>query len=839
MSETVTESPIAEESLKRSLALELARFNSAALPRTHLIAVAVMSLWSVVDWVALETHFARFLIYRVVAIVVASALVLSPVRTKGTPRQTWLLTSVWLLAWATAVALMIPYSGPHWLLYCVGLSVVGLAAGVLPVWPVSWAVSSVLSIGAAGALGLSFRPATTRWEFIDAAVLYTSIGVGAIVAAGWKTAFARREFDKSQALAEAADQLATANDELRGAQREKTRLFHNISHELRTPLTTILAPLDDLVNGGPYRKDDVKMMRRNARRLLRLVDDILELSKLDGGGIKLQVGRVNVSELVDGVSRMLAPGAAARDIELTYQGPDEPVYAYADAYRVETILVNLIGNAVKYTPQGGQIDVSLEVHEARLRVSVKDTGPGVPEDMRDRIFERYVQVGEKALGGVGIGLALARELVELHGGEIAVRVPEEGGSIFSFTLPTEELLDHAGTSAPHRLSREPSRRFEEVDTGEKQVVHADGTVLVVDDEPDIRSVIADTVRKRWNVIEAEDGVQALELIRKERPDVVLADMMMPRMDGAAMLREVRGDPKIAHTPVIVLTAAGGADWETAILASGADDYLSKPFSPKVLLARVRLQMRIRGLVAGLANQEKLAAIGTLTAGILHEVNNPAGCIVAMSTLIRPETAPAKLQVAQDTIRSSADRIVQLTAALRSHARPDEHDTAKPFNLKEGIESSMTLLAHAIHGRTDVSIECPPELEVFAPPASTNHVFLNLVENASKSGATEVVVSARAVTDDEIELTVQDNGPGVPYEQRERIFNPFFTTREVGEGTGLGLFLCRKTLLASGGSIVLARSEFGARFVLRLRRPPVEEPVSHRGSERPSTPSAAE
>ena len=124
---------------------------------------------------------------------------------------------------------------------------------------------------------------------------------------------------------------------------------------------------------------------------------------------------------------------------------------------------------------------------------------------------------------------------------------------------------------------------------------------------------------------------------------------------------------------------------------------------------------------------------------------------------------------------------------------------------------------------------PPALEVLGPPASTNHVFLNLVENASKSGATEVVLTARAVSDDEVEIVVQDNGPGVPDEHRERIFNPFFTTRDVGEGTGLGLFLCRKTLLASGGNITLARSEVGARFVLRLPRPPVEEPLSPSGS----------
>jgi signal transduction histidine kinase len=388
--------------------------------------------------------------------------------------------------------------------------------------------------------------------------------------------------------------------------------------------------------------------------------------------------------------------------------------------------------------------------------------------------------------------------------------------------------------------KDTTRRLRTV-TAEAEIVNPDGTVLVVDDEPDVRALIAEVLGACWSVIEAEDGVEALAILQEKKPDVVVADMTMPRMDGAALLREIRSTPSISHTPVIVLTAAGGAAWETAILASGADDYLSKPFSPEVLRARVRLQMRIRGLVAGLANQEKLAAIGTLTAGILHEVNNPASCIVAASSLIRPDVDAHKLQIAQDTIRDSAERIVKLTSALRSHARPDEHDTPRPFNLKEGIDSSMVLLSHKIKGRTDVEVHCPNELEAFGPPAAMNHVILNLVENASKSGASKVEVDARRLQSEEIEIVVQDDGPGVPKEQRERIFNPFFTTRDVGQGTGLGLFLCRQTLQEHGGSISFERSDIGARFVVRLQCPPKQEPVSMASlsaKKRPSVPPAA-
>lgn len=825
---------------QRAFERELGARNRTALRWAHGVFTVVFLSWWLLDSYAAPDEAGRFLVWRLCAVALNTLVVFFPQLPGATATSSWGKMFLWFLVWGVSVACMLPsVPARSVLLYVVGLSVIGFGASVLPFWPARWATVSTLLIGVAGAVGMAIRPDRNFQAALEGLVVYGTVGSGGAIIAVLKHRFFESDFLTRQALQQKEVELSGALEELRRQDQEKTRLFHNISHELRTPLTTILAPLDDLVNDGPYRKDDIRMMRRNARRLLRLVDDILELSKLDGGGIRLRIARVRLSELIEGVAGMLAPGAAARDIDLKYDGPTDAI-AYVDAYRVETILTNLIGNAVKYTPKGGSIRVSLRHDEGSYKVAVEDTGPGVPQEMRDRIFDRYVQVGEKALGGVGIGLALARELTELHGGEIGLEVPEHGGSVFWFTLPTDELSDRAGTSAPHRRPRETTQRtLETVDTGTTPMVHAEGTVLVVDDEPDIRSVIADTVRRHWSVLEAEDGVQALELIRTHKPDVVLADMMMPRMDGATLLREIRADDRIAHTPVVVLTAAGGDDWETAILASGADDYLSKPFSPNVLIARVRLQMRIRGLVAGLANQEKLAAIGTLTAGILHEVNNPAGCIVAASSLIRPDAPSSKLQVAHDTIRAAADRIVKLTGALRSHARPDEHDTPKPFNLREGIESSLALIAHATKGRTETILDCDDDIEVFGPPASINHVFLNLVDNASKSGASRVELSASRLSNGDIRLVVQDDGPGVPDKWRDRIFDPFFTTRDVGEGSGLGLFICRKTILASGGSIALERSTEGARFVLVLKKPPQGGgPLMRTASQRPSAPPVA-
>lgn len=800
-------------------------------------------LWWCIDYLEAPAQASQFLIERTFAVAAATVVALGPMRRSGVPIHSWLATAVWFLIWGTTVASMLPHVSLHAnTLYVVGLSAIGLGAGVLPFWPVRWAIGTVVGIAFAGACAMALRPQIAGITLFESAIIYATIGAGAAIVAVLKFRFFKVDFERRLELEATSQQLSDAIGQLKEVDQEKTRLFHNVSHELRTPLTMILGPLDDMANGAPYSKDVLAMMRRNARRLLRLIDDILELSKIDSEGLPLHVRRVDLSGVAANVAEMLSPGARSRNIELRWEGCDQERWAKVDAYRIETVLTNLIGNAIKYTPEGGTIVLRVGGDAEEIRFEVEDTGEGIPEEMLGRVFDRYVQVGKRAMGGVGIGLSLARELVELHGGEIGVESEQGEGSCFWFTLPCAYLSSRsAGAPVASRLPPKPEESGgASIETPGPE--HSQGTVLVVDDEPDVRQLVAQVLRANWSVLEARDGVAALTMIREQRPDVVLTDMMMPGMDGATLLREVRADPAIAHTSVVFLTAARDVESETTILASGADDYLPKPFAPEVLRARVQLQMRLRSLIAGLASQEKLAAIGTLTAGIMHEVNNPAGCIVAASTLIRPDVDERKLKTAHDTIRQAADRIVKLTAALRSHARPDEHDTPKPFNLKKGIESSLALLAHSLKGSTDVSIDCPDEIEVFGPPARVNHVFLNLLENASKSGAKNVSITSRILAEGDVQIVVQDDGPGIPAENRKRIFDPFFTTREVGQGTGLGLFLCRRTLQENGGTIDLEPSSTGARFVVRFPAPPKEEPVGSAFSglldERPSAPPPA-
>ena len=817
MSEELAGPEASDHELEQTFALELAARNGPALFWSHVAFSVIYLLWGVLDSLEAPGEAGRFLSYRVAAVGIATVIVFSPAGRSSSPTSSWVATCLWFAVWAAGVGAMLPDVGNAHLTYAVGLSMIGLGTGVLPFWPVKWAIGTFVLVGILGMIGAVGRPTWGVAEAAQGSIAYLTIGAGAMIAAVLKYRFALTDYRRRQELRRVLEQL-------RQAHAEKTRLFHNVSHELRTPLTMILAPLDEWVYRNADVDEDVLAMRRNAQRLLRLVDDILELSKFDSASVTLNVQRVDVAAIAERVVQMLRTGAERKGLQISLENPPSEEMANVDAARIETVLTNLIGNAIKYTPRGGSILVRVIGDTRRVVLEVEDDGVGIPTTMRDKIFDRYTQIGEKAVGGVGIGLSLAKELVELHGGILKVESEPGTGSKFSAELPRDELELVAELTHGEPLSPIEERSFEAGSYERQPSDEFHGTVLVVDDEPDVRHLVSRVLQPGWNVLEAEDGLEALDLVREQRPDLVVMDVMMPRMDGLAFLKELRADPSIAHTSVIALTAARDAEAETTILAHGADDYLPKPFHPAVLRARVQLQQRLRQLVLSVAAQEKLAVIGTLAAGILHEVNNPANAIISASSLVKHGTDEARLDQVREIIRSSGERVVKLTAAMRNHARPSEHDVPRPFALKQGIESTLEILRHTLKGMSKVYLRCADDLEVYGPPAAINQVFLNLVENAAKSGARNIWIEADQRAENEVVISVRDDGPGIPESDRRRVFDPFFTTRPVGEGTGLGLYLCRRTMTDSGGTIEVVPSRTGARFRLTIPSSAVEEPL---------------
>ncbi len=403
-------------------------------------------------------------------------------------------------------------------------------------------------------------------------------------------------------------------DKLKELDSMKSRFFANISHEFRTPLTLILGPLEKLIGKTEDEScvKDLNMIQRNAKRLQRLINQLLNLSKLEAGEMKLIAGERNIVSLVRGYVHSFESLARQKNIRLRFSSDDERTLIYVDNDKIEKILYNLLSNAFKFTPPGGEIAVSVLTHPVMplysegttggVNIIVADTGPGIPPDKVKQVFRRYYQADEGYSGdqeGTGIGLALAQELVKLHGGDITVESEEGKGTRFIVTLPggyehlrpeqikspvremeAEEMEDLVADELPLRETAKPRP--------EKGIAGADRPILlVVEDNDDLRSYMRFYLEEDYLVLEAVDGVAGLESALVEIPDLVISDVMMPRMDGYEFCRRLKADERTSHIPVILLTAKAAMEDKLEGLGLGADDFLTKPFDPAELMVRVK------------------------------------------------------------------------------------------------------------------------------------------------------------------------------------------------------------------------------------------------------------
>jgi signal transduction histidine kinase len=634
------------------------------------------------------------------------------------------------------------------------------------------------------------------------------------------------------------EKTAEERQRLSELEQLKSRFFANVSHELRTPLTVILASLEHLLASSAIGTDErgqLDVVRRNAARLLRLIDEMLDLSKIDAGQLRLNVAPFSIEALARSVTENNRPLATAKAIDLSFSPPERSIEdLHGDLHRLEIVLTNLVGNALKYTPDGGRVTVHLEDRADAVVVRVSDTGPGVPPEHLDQVFDRFYQVkgGDRQKGGVGIGLALAKDLTEMHGGELSVTSPPGEGATFSLRLAKGSdhfdpgILERRRVFVPApelrrpedalRPTLPPPRPLEERPIDDLRFDGRRARVLVVEDQDDLRAFIVRLFYRAFDVIEARDGDDGWERFERERPDIVVSDVMMPRRLGTDLCRAIKADLRYQTTPVILLTARVGSEATLEAYAYGADDFVAKPFHPGVLIARVRAQLQIRSLSLRVAASEKLAAVGTLAAGVAHEVKNPVNFILnAARTLLETEQDPATARQLLSVIEHGAQRIDGIVSALTAHVRPaDGGIAAVSFDVRDGLEATLTLLEHRMSG-VGVHRDYQTEHSAFAPPGPVNQILMNLLDNAVRSGSKNIWVRVFA-NDRSIQVVIADDGPGVPRDIAERIFDPFFTTRPTGEGTGLGLYLSRRMAKDCGGELVLeSEGGPGARFRLDL------------------------
>ncbi len=395
----------------------------------------------------------------------------------------------------------------------------------------------------------------------------------------------------------------------------KSHFFANISHEFRTPLTLILGPVCQLLarTRDELDRHELHIMERSARRLQRLIDQLLDLAKIEAGRLKLQARPVDLVRFIGRVIANFESHARLRRICLSFTARPDRVEVYLDPGKFENVMYNLLSNAFKYTPDGGEVLVGVSLQASELRqeghpaearhveITVTDTGIGIPPESVERIFSRFYQVEDataRELGGSGIGLALAKELVDLHRGSISVESRVQKGTTFRILLPlgkshlsSDEIVEGGAESEvaegpPGESSDVPLPQSSTVRAVQKSGARHKALVLVVEDNPDMRAYLTGSLRAHYRVDGVTDGEEGLQRAVDEIPDLVISDVMMPRMDGFELCRRLKNDERTSHIPVILLTARAASKDKVEGLQWGADDYLIKPFDLGELKARV-------------------------------------------------------------------------------------------------------------------------------------------------------------------------------------------------------------------------------------------------------------
>lgn len=788
---------------------------------------------------------------------------------------------------AGSIAVMISMAGGAGSPYYAGLNLVLLVVGFVVRWTFRESIFAVLLV--ITMYIVVCNPAALKPPEVKLFVnnMYFLVLTGIIVVTGdyFRSRQREREFALRYEVERNRQALEGQNEKLRELDEAKSQFFANISHELRTPLTLLLAPLqgmrtDRTLQFDEKTRDWLETMNANGMRLLKLINDLLDLVRMDSGTLKLRREEFNVSEFMGGLVSAVQKMAEDKGIEVSARLDPKATTFSGDHDKLEKVFLNLIFNAIKFTPAGGKIVFGVDASNPdSLRFEVSDTGMGIPAEQLKMIFTRFWQAdmsSQRKYQGVGIGLALVKDLVDLHGGTIEVTSEERKGTRFLVILPvlkqgdanpapaegtsTEEAPDRIAASETKVVPSEPLdeyfaklyRRAELFPsmTSLKSTVQPlesfpssdrRARLLIADDEPDMLRFLKSQMSVDFQVLEAVDGRQAIEKAQQFEPDVIVCDMMMPEVDGLEVCKQLRERQATKHVPILLLTARADEETKITALSAGANDFLSKPFSTTELRVRVnnlcqshllqrqlawqnkKLESTLEQLKeteTSLVQSEKMASLGRMSAGIIHEINNPLnyakGALHALKKKKKflPEAEwPDFDEIITDT-EDGVSRVAAIISDLRTFSHPN-HVEMSQINLADVFETALRFTSHEWRDRVNVENLLPKDLMVNGNRHKLVQVAVNLLQNAmdalkSKTFNGEegpaIRIDQRREPGVQI-VTLRDNGPGMSSETLNNIFEPFYTTKKVGEGMGLGLAVVYKIISEFGGRIDV-KSEVG-------------------------------
>lgn len=699
--------------------------------------------------------------------------------------------------------------------------------------------------------------------------LYFLLLTGVIVMFGGRVhrGLRLREYKLRSQLEQNQRELEQSNRKLMELDQIKSRFFANISHELRTPLTLLIAPLEALLhrfNLDTETKGLLATMHSNGMRLLKLINDLLDLVRLESGRMEVRSEALEMAEFLKGLASAARQVADDKRLRLdTHVDPALGV-VLADRDKLEKIVLNLVFNALKFTPSGGRVELRAEKQNEHLVLTVADTGMGISEKNLPHVFDRFWQAdgsSKRKYQGVGIGLALVKELVEIQGGQVTVQSQEGKGTTFNVTLPyrvgeavpkpadteaTEAeapVLDNGGTVTSEEWLANLYRRAElfpaltPVQESLRPVETSRNgnqpTILVADDEPDMLRFLKSQLSTHYHVLEAVDGQQAIEKAGQFLPDIILLDMMMPEKDGLQACRELRERTSTQSIPVVLLTARADEETKMAALSAGASDFLTKPFSTTELHVRIKNLVQsyqyqgklskqkqvlettidqLKETETQLVQSEKLASLGRMSAGIIHEINNPLNfATTGLYTLrnkgkyIAPEQREEYDEILKD-VEDGVSRVKTIVSDLRmfTHPETESHDQVE---ITEVLSASLRFLSNEWRNKVQIEQNLPQHQTIWANKNKLIHVLTNLLQNSldalkNKTFENEkptIWIEGRVEGGRSI-VVVRDNGTGIAKEHLDKIFDPFYTTKDVGEGMGLGLAMCYRIVQDCDGRI---------------------------------------
>ncbi|HWA33671.1 MAG TPA: ATP-binding protein, partial [Cyclobacteriaceae bacterium] len=678
--------------------------------------------------------------------------------------------------------------------------------------------------------------------------------------------------------------LQDVNARLRNLDILKTDFFSNVSHEFRTPLTLMLNPLEQIINRRETQLDSedlahLKMVYRNGLRLRKLVNMLLDFFRIESGRIQARFVETDLSEFTADIASNFRTTIEAAGLKFTVKKLSPPRKAYVDRDMWEKIILNLLSNAFKFTHKGS-ITVSISSVGNKLQLKVRDTGIGIAHEDIPKLFERFVRIdGAKGRTneGSGIGLALVKELVILHGGTIDVESEVGKGSKFIVTIPTgRDHLPEVAEGYVHEDAQSPGPSFiEEInawvpDERNGTLIDSDApgpdekpSVMIVDDNADMREYLLRTLTNHFVVIPAENGVQAIRYLANVRPDLILTDVMMPEMDGRTLLSELRKTKAYSHIPVVFLTAHAEGSGKSEAIRLGADDYIAKPFSTRELVAilssriqagRLRAQTekeiarkhleqeqlileRTKELVRSredlthanellkqknyelMAMNEELTNFAYIAS---HDLREPLRKVTLFSSALSGTANTDMPEKVKDYIDKIFRSVVRMNALLddvlsfskmRSRSQL-KHTKVSLSNIVDDVVAELSQLIKENNAAFHVG-----ELPMMTGNAvQIYHLFENLISNAVKFRPADrgntVTINAAVLHkghpglpfpemhSDYLKIVVADNGIGFEPQYAESIFHMFQRLHRANEyaGTGMGLAICRKVMQNHRGHI---------------------------------------